>query len=326
MKNKKIILVISSFLIIVIIIGILLLNNKEEAKVIRIGDLPVVQGLPLYVAIEKGYFKDAGINVERIKFEAPNQIVDALLQDKIDFGSPSIALGITGIAVFKNPGKLKIYAVSGGRIENPNENLLVHKNSDVKSWEELKGKKLGILGGSIQWRTITRELLNKHGLEMDKDITVVELSPALQVQALGSRQIDALLALEPMSTVAIEQGIGKIIETAPVEKEISNPFYGGAGVVRTQFAKENPETTENVIKIFEKAMNEINENPNMYKIYLKGNTPLNEGIIPKVPIVDFKSCGELSEEDLYAIQKFYDIFTKYKVIDGRISPKNILYC
>jgi NitT/TauT family transport system substrate-binding protein len=178
---------------------------KENTKV-RIGYLPIVQGLPLYMAIEKGYFKDSGIDVEAIKFDSPNQIVDALMQNNLDFGSPidnsddyitsksefsnktiskkgdlikeivySTALGITGVADYKNPGKLKIYAVAGGTEEVPNENLMVPIDSNLTSIKDLKGKKLGILAGTIQWRTITREVLAQNGLDMDKDVTIVEL-------------------------------------------------------------------------------------------------------------------------------------------------------
>jgi ABC-type nitrate/sulfonate/bicarbonate transport system substrate-binding protein len=50
-----------------------------------------------------------------------------------------------------------------------------------------------------------RALFAKEGIDIDKDLTVVELAPGLQVQALASKQIDALLALEPMSTIALQK-------------------------------------------------------------------------------------------------------------------------
>lgn len=301
-------------------------KTTEQPKVIRMGNLPVTHGLPLYVALEKGYFKEAGLNVEVIQFEAPNQIIDALLQNTIDMGPPSVALGITGVANMKNPGKLKIYAVSGGTKDNPNENILAPADSTIKSIKDLKGKKLGILGGTIQWRTITRELLAQHELMMNKDVTIVELAPAMQVPALAAKQIDALLALEPMSTVAREKGAGKIVITAPVEKVITDPFYGGAGVITTRFAAEYPKTAKKAIAVIERAMREINKNPDGHKRYLKGYTPLPEEIIPKVPIVDFKSCKDLTTQDLEAIQKFYDIFTKHKVVEGTIDITTFLSC
>jgi len=300
-------------------------DNKEITK-IRIGNLPIVQGLPLYYAVEKGYFKEAGIDVEIVAFQSPNQIIDALMQGNLDFGSPSTALGIIGIANYKNPGKLKIYSVSGGDLDNPNEILFVSSESNITSIKELKGKKLGILGGSIQWRTIARYILAENGLEMDKDVIIVELAPGLQVEALASKQIDALLALEPIITIVKEKGIGKELIRAPVERTISNPFYGGAGAVSTEFAKENPKTTAKVIDIFNRAIKEINENPDNSRQYLKNYTSLNDDTISKVTLNIFKTCEDLTKNDINSIEKFYNIFTIYKVVDGNIDFNSSLIC
>jgi ABC-type nitrate/sulfonate/bicarbonate transport system substrate-binding protein len=62
MQNKTII----GLVIAVLVIGGVwyFASNKQEAKLettkVKIASLPNVQGLPVYVAIEKGYFKDAG--------------------------------------------------------------------------------------------------------------------------------------------------------------------------------------------------------------------------------------------------------------------------
>ena len=325
MENKPFIAVIIIALALIAVLYVVNSGAPGDNKV-RIGDLPVVHGLPLYVAMEKGYFKEAGIEVERIKFEAPNQIIDALLQKKVDFGSPSIALGITGIADYREPGELKVYAVSGEVGDNSGENLITPINSTLSSISELKGKKLGILAGTIQWRTIAREILSQNGLDMDKDLTIVELSGALMVQALESGQIDALLALEPIPTIAIENGVGKMLMKAPAKNYIADPFWYGAGVVRSDFAEQNPELTKKVIEIFEKAIDEINKNPEEYRKYLKGYTPLTDDLISKSPIADFKICKDLDATDIDSIEKFYNIFTKHKVIDGEIDIDGLLYC
>ena len=138
----------------------------SETTTVKIAYLPVVHGLPLFVAIEKGYFKDEGIQVEAIKFESPNQIVDALLNNQVDFGD-AVALGIAGIVEDKNPGKITVYGIEGEIDNNSGENIIVPINSTLKSISELRGKKFGILAGTIQWRTIAREILAKNGLDMD---------------------------------------------------------------------------------------------------------------------------------------------------------------
>lgn len=301
-------------------------STALETNKVKIANLPVVQGLPLYVAIDKGYFKDAGIDVEVVKFEAPNQIIDALLQGQVDFSSPSGALGIAGIANYKNPGKLQVYAVAGGTNGHSGVNLILPVNSKLSSVSDLRSKKLGILAGSIQWQTITREILGQNGLNMDKDVTIVELAPSVQVQALASGQIDALLALEPIPTIAINKVGAKIWIADPTVKYIADPSWLGAGIVNMQFAQKNPNTTKKVMEIMGRAADEINKNSDQYRQYLKGYTPLTDDIISKVPIVSFKTCDQFTGQDKNSIQKFFDIFTSHKVVDGKIGVETLLFC
>lgn len=291
---------------------------------VKIADLPVVHGLPLYLALEKGYFTEVGIDVERVKFEAPNQLIDAILSGQVDFTSPSGAMGITGIADFKNPGKIKIYAAAGGDLVVSNDSLLVPMDSQISVVEELAGKKLGVLPG-IQWRTIATQLLANHGLIAGGDVVLVELAPGLQAPALASGEIDALLATEPMPTIVREKGIGKEIIHAAAAQEIASPFYGGGGAVSVKFATEYPEETAKIFAVFERAINEIRADPVAARQYFKGYTPLDDVLIAQAPILNFKMFHELKEIDLDAIQAFYDIFTAQGVVDGSMDIRSLLY-
>lgn len=321
--DKKILAIVG----VIVIAGLLLVFQAGRAPAkIRVGDLPVVQALPFYVALDKGYFKEEGVEVERVRFDSPNQIIDALLQNQVDIGSTSVALGITGIANSKNPGKLEVYAISGGTKEVPNEDLLVPVDSNLTSISQLKGKKLGILAGTIQWKTITRDILASNGLDMNKDVTIVELAPSLQVPALASHQVDALLALEPIPTLAIQKKVGKILVKGPAEQVIADPLYPGAGVVSTRFATENPEATAKIIKAITRAIKDIRVNPDEAKLHLKGYTPLTDDLISQAPVSIFKTCSELMQQDRDSVQKFYDIFTKYGVVSETMRLDSFLYC
>lgn len=299
---------------------------KLETTKVKIASLPNVQGLPVYVAIEKGYFKDAGLDVELVKFEAPNQIIDALLQGQVDLAHPGGATGIAGIADFKNPGKLKIYALAGGNDSTvQNDAIVVKKGSNLKTIQDLKGKKLGIMAGTIQWQTIAREILDKNNLVYDKDVKIVEIALGLQAQALASGDIDAALIIEPVPTVVKAKGIGQELIPFAAAKYISNPFYAGAGIIRTDFAKENPKTTKKVMGAIAKAMEDIRANPDADRQYLKGYTQLDDTTIANAPILLFKMYNEFDENDITETQKFYDIFTKWNVVNGNMDFKQLIY-
>ncbi len=328
--NKTTKLLLGGVIVIIAIIGVVFLTSQKPVKqtsevtTVRIANLPIVQGLPLYLALGRGYFKAAGLNVKMIKFQSPNQIVDALLSGQVDFVSPSGAMGILGIANLKNPGKLEIYAAAGGNDVIQNDAILVKNGSNISNLQELKGKKLGILPG-IQWRTIAQDILAKNNLVAGKDVALVELAPGLQAPALASGEIDALLGVEPIPTIIKVKGIGKEIVSKVTAKYVANPFYGGGGAVRTEFAKQNPKTTKKVLAILALAISEINKNPNAARQYLKGNTPLDNSAIAKVPISIIKMYNNFTSQDINAIQKFYDIFSTYHVVNGKMNFKKLIY-
>jgi len=338
--SKKIKIAIVLFLVFVVMIGVgfLIFSNKNERKTeitktslevtkVKIANLPIVQGLPVYLALEKGYFKDVGLDVQLIKFQSPNQIIDALLNGQVDLVSPSGAMGIIGIANLKQGGKLKIYAAAGGDDEIQNDAILVKNNSLIKNIEDLKGKKMGILPG-IQWRTIAKDILAKNGLKIgsEKDkVTLVELAPSLQVQALASGQIDSLLGVEPIPTIVKVKKIGKELIKKVTVKNISNPFYGGGGAIRSDFIKNNPDTTKKILEVLKKSINEINKNPNKARKYLKNYTPLNNETILKVPISKIKMYTDFTKQDIESVQKFYDIFLENNVVKNKINFEESIY-
>jgi NitT/TauT family transport system substrate-binding protein len=325
MKNK----IILGLLILGVFIAVAFIGNKgtngenDNLVKVRVADLPVVHALPLYVAMEKGYFEEAGIEIEYIKLNSPNLIIDAILSGQADMTSPSGAMGIAGLASFRQPDFLEIYAATGGDSSQRNEGLLVTPESTIKSFADLNGKKMGILPG-IQWITISKHLLSTHDLVVGEDVILVELAPSLQVGALISGQIDALLAIEPMTTIAEKQGMVEIVK-APNLEAISNPFYPGAGVVRSEFANENPKVVDSFIEVIERALDDIENDPEGSRKYLSGYTPLSDELIPNAPIMVTKLSKDFIEEDVLAIETFHNIFTDYEVIDGQIDTRGIIY-
>ena len=79
--------------------------------------LPIMQTTAYYVALEEKLFEKACIEIVSTKMEAPNQIIDALIAERADFGPPGAAAGIAMIAESKFPGTFKVFGLQGGGIE-----------------------------------------------------------------------------------------------------------------------------------------------------------------------------------------------------------------
>jgi len=320
-KTTKIVL----GLIVIVLVALLIWgsnNNTSKITTVKFGHLPIVQALPIYVAIEKGYFKDEGLNIEDTKFESPNQMIDSLISGNIDVAMGA-ATGITAIAESKKPGSLRIFAVQGGDEKHIPDALIVSKDSSISSITDLKGKKVGTLPG-IQWKTIARNIFASNNIDIDKDLTLVELAIPLQTQSLASKQVDALLTLEPVITIAESKNISKNLVVSPNLTYISNPFYAGVGNVSVSFMTKNPEAFKKVMKVLNKATDEINQNPDMYRNYLVNYTPLTPELANKVNLPIYKMYKDINPKDTEAVQKFIDIFVKYNVITNKVNASDLI--
>src|SRR3954451_9940000 len=80
------------------VLGVPLAVRAQTGPKIRVGYWPIAAGLPFYAAVEKGYFKEAGLDVEAIKFAGAQQIMEAMLSGRCDgsangTGSANLAVG-----------------------------------------------------------------------------------------------------------------------------------------------------------------------------------------------------------------------------------------
>src|SRR3990167_8403182 len=142
--DKKLTLIL--VILIVTLVGVFAFSGITGYSVakpyekIRIGDIPLTHNLPLYLALDNGYFEQAGIEVEIVRFDAPKQIIDAVVLNQVDLGGTGSATGISVIAESKQPGNLKYYAFTCNT-QNQGNALLVPFNSNIKSVKDLEGKK-----------------------------------------------------------------------------------------------------------------------------------------------------------------------------------------
>ena len=79
---------------------------------IRVGFWPIASGLPFFVAIEKGYFKEAGLDVEGIKFAGAQQVMEAMLSGRSDGSANGTGSANLAIGEIAQPGLFKIFCTN----------------------------------------------------------------------------------------------------------------------------------------------------------------------------------------------------------------------
>lgn len=293
--------------------------------------LPIMQTMAFYVAQEEKLFEKANIEVEAARFQAPNQIIDSLVSARADVGAPGAAAGITVLAESQFPGTFKVFGLQGGGIavNRINDGLIVANGSTIASFADLKGKTLGHLPG-IQWRTISRHMVRKAGLDPDKDVRLVELAVGLQVQAVIAGSADATLSLEPVGSIAVALGEAKRAMTNPVASVIADPFYSGCSLLTTKFIKERPAVARRVVQVLDEATRLAEAQYEKYRPILPKYTAVRADQAAIVAQPYLRAWRDLNETDLKSYQALVDVFsaegalkTPMKVQDIILKPSDL---
>lgn len=95
--------------------------KAQATTKVSIGYCPVTAGLPLYLALEKGYFKQAGLEVEAVKFPGEQQVVEGLMTGQIQGAANGVGSDNLASGEAMSPGLLKIIASNtiGGTLNSP---------------------------------------------------------------------------------------------------------------------------------------------------------------------------------------------------------------
>ncbi len=287
--------------------------------------LPIMQTTAYYVALEQGLFEEAGIEVESVKFENPNQIIDSLVSGRADFGPPGAAAGITVLAEAKTPGTFKVFGLQGGGIKSDfiNDGLIVKPDSTIATFEELKGKKVGTIPG-IQWKTILSYILKKNGLEPGNNVTIEQMAVGLHLPSVVSGAVDATLSLEPVGSIAEASKEAKRAIVNPVSMFISDPFYSGAAVLTSKFLTDRPETAKKVVQVIDEATKIANQDFDKVRPIISKYTALEPDQASYVAQPRLRGFNELDATDLDSYQKFIDVFVSEEVLEQEMAVKDLM--
>ena len=146
--------------------------------------LPSVQFMGFYVAYEKGYYEEEGIDLNIMS--GGSDIVSA---SQVGIGAADIGISnLYGLLPYEEEG---YPIVEVGQVFQKGSIVLVSKAEDgIKTPEDLKGKRIGAWLGTADYPIYS--LLNKYGMDSSKDVTMV--SQDYTMDALLNGEIDVASA------------------------------------------------------------------------------------------------------------------------------------
>ncbi|GIP29529.1 bicyclomycin resistance protein [Paenibacillus sp. J23TS9] len=217
---------------------------KSPVK-INVGYIPDLNGAaPIVVADEKGFFKDAGLNVNAVKFLSGPPEFQAMASGDLDIAY--IGPGATFLAA-QGQGKIIALASLGF-----GDMVYATKKSGIQDWKDLKGKTVGVPKGT-SGEMILNLGIEKGGLK-PSDVNIVNIDVAGAVSAFVANKVDAVAIWSPY-TKEIEKQLGKenIVKLGDNRTFYPDYVFPASWVVNPKFLEEKPEVVQQFLEAWVKA-------------------------------------------------------------------------
>ncbi len=222
--------------------------DKAAAETVRIAHSTWVGYGPLYVARDKGFFKNHGVDVELIVMEDPKDRFPAMLADKIDMIASTVD---TGILYLKKPDQFK-YVVA---IDDSDGGDGIVALKDVKSVADLKGKSVAVSEGSVS-EFYLNVLLEKAGLK-ESDLKPVNMAAPEAGAAFVAKKVDAAVTWEPWLSRGKQTDFGHLL----VDSSTTPGLITDVITATSDYVDKHPKETKAVVDAWNEAVAYVRAHP-----------------------------------------------------------------
>ena len=232
-------------------IGLALALPAHAAEPLRIGLLHTLSPAPLYIAMERGYFRDEGLDASFRFFEAAQPIAAAAVSGDIDVGITALTGGFFSLA---GRGTLKV--IGGGLHEQRGYEgtaILASRrayDAGLTSMAKLGGHSFGITQFGSSFHYMVGRIAEREGI----DLKTITLRPLQQignmVAAVRTGQVDATMAIASMARPVDASGEARIIGWAG---DVA-PYQITAVFAPTRMLTDNPDALQRFARAYQRGV------------------------------------------------------------------------
>jgi NitT/TauT family transport system substrate-binding protein len=293
----------------------------EAITKVTIGYTPTIVLPQPLVGLENGEYKKElpGVACTGKVYEAGSGVIEALRAGNIDIGSSG---PYPALKAFAKSGDIVLLAgaATGGT------ELMVAKDSPIKSVKDLKGKAIGVnqLGSTVD--SMVRYNLLKAGLNPDKDAKIIEVKPGEQAEALKGGDIAAVAAPAPWPSQVAAKGNGRTL--LDWKNILDNGEYSAGSIYTTkQFADAHPEFIKQFLAAHQAITDRLNKDrakgdASVLSAWSKVTTKTLDPAVAKAAFATIKYTTDPDPEHL---QSFADIAFEVGALKKKADLTSFVY-
>ncbi|HEY2711027.1 MAG TPA: ABC transporter substrate-binding protein [Chthoniobacterales bacterium] len=266
-----------------------------NSKHVKIGFIGLTCEAPIYVAYEKGFFKEEGIEPELVKCSW------AQYKDNLALGSYDITHHL--VMYFLKPIEQGLDVRFLGGVHNGCLRVQTGVNSPIHKIQDLKGKRIGVPGMGTPPFVFANRVFGTHGVDASKEITW-KVYPAGELGlALKKGEVDAVANAEPIGSLLIAEGIARNVEG--MDESTDEPYaseYCCELIANGKWIDANPRSAAGATRAILRGAVWVQANPRaaaqlaIDKKYLASTVELNTVALSRLKYIPSIS---LAEQTLY---------------------------
>ena len=292
---------------------------------VSVGVFPVSSSLPYFVALERGFFREQGIEPEMTKLMGGPPNVAAMMTNQIEVSAVLVTLeGLN--ANVKKPGVAMYISLNSQTKVWKMEQFVVRNGFKAETIADLKGAKLMSAPGPANLNT-AKAILAKNGLK-DGDFTIDQLDMGQHVNAMTAGTFDGGYTLEPNASMMIKAGVARSLEAGVISKYIlgdeAADAYAAGCAMTSDFIGKRPDVAKRFAAAWGKAIDFINKNPEEARKYLAKNTFTPDNVVDMVSMVGYVMAGDMSPKQIGDLQKLADFGSSIGVVPEKLDVTKVL--
>jgi NitT/TauT family transport system substrate-binding protein len=285
---------------------------QQENLKIRIGYLQSdLHHLPAFVALEKKYFQESGLNIEVAGvFRAGPELMSAFAANELDIGYVGLAPAITAVA----NGTAAVRYIA--QVNREGSAIVVAKDAPYNKVADLQGRVVTIPGHATMQDFLLRKAFKNEDVPFNK-IKLLVLKPPEMIPALDKGDIDAFIAWEPYPAKAVTGNTGRVL----MSSHAIWPDHPCCVVVTADaFLKEHPEVINKIQDVHKRACDFISSNQEQAIDIGVKYTGMDRPTVQKA-ITAILYNGELKKKNL---SEFVVFLKELRYIKPDISENNLI--
>ena len=224
----------------------------QTSNRVRVGYIGLTCEAPIFTAVEKGFFKEEGIEVSLVKCDWKNY------KDVLALGGYDVTHHL--VMYFLKPIEQGLDVKFTGGIHRGCLRVQAAANGNIRTVKDLRGKRIGVPGMGTPPFIFANRVLGANGIDASKDVTWLVFPAGELGLALDKGEVDAVADSEPIGSMLVAQGKVRNIADQAVDMPYAAE-YCCAVLVNGKFLARNPKASTAATRALLKAAKWVEANP-----------------------------------------------------------------